>query len=113
MLLFLFKTPQSLASGTNGIITLCICQNGSIGFSDIWVDRIYRNYGVRNGLPLIFGQATIIGHTGIFARLVQLHTNSMRVWREHEDVGFRVAVIPEPSTLLLIGLGSLMLRKRK
>ena len=29
------------------------------------------------------------------------------------DVGFRVASVPEPATLLLLGLGGLMIRKRK
>ncbi|MCX5634628.1 MAG: SUMF1/EgtB/PvdO family nonheme iron enzyme [Planctomycetota bacterium] len=32
---------------------------------------------------------------------------------EYDDVGFRVASIPEPATLLLLGLGVMFLRKRR
>ena len=32
---------------------------------------------------------------------------------ENDSVGFRIAEIPEPATLLLLGLGGLILRKRK
>jgi len=41
-------------------------------------------------------------------------TGGIQSWREQSYVGFRIASVPEPATLLLLGLGGLtLLRKRK
>jgi len=36
----------------------------------------------------------------------------IQAWREETYVGFRIASVPEPATLLLLGLGGLALRRR-
>jgi formylglycine-generating enzyme required for sulfatase activity len=39
--------------------------------------------------------------------------DSQRAGLESDSIGFRVASVPEPVTLLIFGLGSLLLKRRK
>jgi len=45
--------------------------------------------------------------------LVSSYRFNDRPWDVRIDLGFRVASVPEPATLFIFGLGSLLLKRRK
>ena len=52
-------------------------------------------------------------YSGIDYYLASSYQNEADPAYEHGDVGFRVASVPEPSTLLLLSLGAVMLRRKR
>ena len=59
-----------------------------------------------------------IGRGGVYNdsldRISSSHLYRLSLVPDYEasDVGFRVASVPEPTTLLLVGIGAVMMRKR-
>ncbi len=97
-------------------------QNGTFDMmGNVWewnekvFPEIVPNSGFRGGSYAIeySGAQQPGGPENVFLSSADI-TAGIQSWREEHYVGFRIASVPEPATLLLLGLGSLaLLRKRK
>lgn len=74
-----------------------------------WVEDPPGNYYVPTGMGKINGGS----YRDDIDELKSLYMVSTVPWSEYSNVGFRVASVPEPTTIALLALGGLVLRKRK
>lgn len=72
-----------------------------------------------NGVDIAFGLTpeisyeTLIGGLGLEPGIYELELNLREYWADDDIATTTIQIIPEPAVLLLLGLGALILRKRR
>jgi formylglycine-generating enzyme required for sulfatase activity len=82
-------------------------------WNEKWYDDIIPNCGFRGGSYAIEYYGHLPGFPETFTLSSADISGGIQAWRDETYVGFRVASVPEPATLLLLGLGGLLVKKRR